>query len=324
MEESNWPAKGDYGWAATDIRDISSLFRWSRLLNSWLNCTPVISKGVSGDIVSLERVSVVDRVCHGQEGATEKFFYMYMCHFSQLHVRLPLDDFTMGVLRALNVAPTQLHPNSWAYLQAFCILCKSLYLEPTPYAFLYFYDTRPRRPATWLSLISRPSINRLDKLEEKEVKEVGELQGKVDKLEEEKTTLEKAKEGWEAERKRLATWKVRCLDSEEKLNKHIVELEEDYDDLKDKYDGAVGELDDLKNRIIQEHINGFEKGLRQAAFFHQDVDVTDSKFDVNKDVVDGKLVKEDESSADEEVEEKAAKEEKKVDDAAEVAHDSAE
>ncbi|QCD96713.1 hypothetical protein DEO72_LG6g1421 [Vigna unguiculata] len=162
LEESNWPAKGGYGWVAADVRDQSSLFRWSCLLNSWLNCTPVMSRGVSGDIASLERVSVVDRVCHGQEGATEKFFYMYMCHFSQLHVRLPLDDFTMGVLRALNVAPTQLHPNSWAYLQAFRILCESLYLEPTPYAFLYFYDTRPRRPATWLSLISRPSISRLD------------------------------------------------------------------------------------------------------------------------------------------------------------------
>ncbi|QCE14410.1 hypothetical protein DEO72_LG11g1410 [Vigna unguiculata] len=120
-----------------------------------------VREGVSGDIISLERVSVIDRVCHGQEGATEKFFYMYMCHFSQLHVRLPLDDFTMGVLRALNVAPTQLHPNSWAYLQAFHILCQSLYLELTPYAFLYFYDTRPRRPATWLSLISQSSISRL-------------------------------------------------------------------------------------------------------------------------------------------------------------------
>jgi len=92
----------------------------------------------------------------------EKFFYMYMCHFSQLHVRLPFDDFTMGVLRALNVAPTQLHPNNWAYLQAFHVLCQSLYLEPSPYAFLYFYDTKPRQPTTCLSLISRPSISRLD------------------------------------------------------------------------------------------------------------------------------------------------------------------
>jgi len=106
LTESDWPAKGSYGWAVADVRNQSSLFRWSRLLNSWLNCTPVISNGVSWDIVSLERVSAIDRVCHGQEGATEKLFYMYMCHFSQLHVRLPLDGFTMGVLRALNVAPT--------------------------------------------------------------------------------------------------------------------------------------------------------------------------------------------------------------------------
>jgi len=62
--------------------------------------------------MSLERVIVVERVCHGQEGATDKFFYIYMCHFSQLHVRLPFDDFTMGVIRLQNVAPTQLHPNS--------------------------------------------------------------------------------------------------------------------------------------------------------------------------------------------------------------------
>jgi len=138
---------------------------------------------------------------------------------------------------------------------------------------------------------------------------VGELQGKVDKLEEEKAALEKEKEGWEAERKRLATWKVRCLDSEEKLNKRIGELEEDYEDLKDKYDGAVGELDDLKNSVIQRHINGFEKGLRQAAFFHPDVDVLDSRFDVDKDVIGGKLARDAEGDA-EEVEEKAAEEEK--------------
>jgi len=170
---------------------------------------------------------------------------------------------------------------------------------------------------------------RVRSLYRREVKEGGwekveELQGKVDKLEEEKAALEKAKESWEAERKRLATWRVRCLDFEEKLNKRIAELEEDYDDLKDKYDEAVGELDDLKNNIIQEHINGFEKGLRQAAFFHQDVDITDSKFDVNKDVVDGKLVREDESSADEGAEEKAVEEEKGAGDAEEVAPDAAE
>ena len=47
-------------------------------------------------------------------------------------------------------------------MQAFRILCQSLYFEPSLYAFLYFYDTRPRRSTTWLSLISSPSISRLD------------------------------------------------------------------------------------------------------------------------------------------------------------------
>jgi len=97
---------------AEDVRTQYLLFRWSRLLKSWLNCILIFERGARKDIVALERVSVVDCVCHGQEGDTEKFFYMYMCHFSQLYIRLPFEDFTMGVLRLLNVAPTQLHPNS--------------------------------------------------------------------------------------------------------------------------------------------------------------------------------------------------------------------
>ncbi|QCE11232.1 hypothetical protein DEO72_LG10g2465 [Vigna unguiculata] len=39
------------------------------------------------------------------------------------------------------------------------------------------------------------------------------------------------------------------------------------------------------------------KILRQAAFFYKDVDVGDVRFDVNKDVVDGMLVDEVETSS---------------------------
>jgi len=38
----------------------------------------------------------------------------------------------------------------------------ALYWQTSPRAFLYFFDTRPRSPTTWLSLVSRPEINRLD------------------------------------------------------------------------------------------------------------------------------------------------------------------
>ncbi|QCD93652.1 hypothetical protein DEO72_LG5g1728 [Vigna unguiculata] len=44
IAESSWPAKAGYDWVAADVRNQSSLFRWSMLLNSWLNCTPVITR----------------------------------------------------------------------------------------------------------------------------------------------------------------------------------------------------------------------------------------------------------------------------------------
>ena len=51
-------------------------------------------------------INVVLWYATGKRGRPRSFSICTMCHFSQLHVRLPLDDFTMGVLRALNVAPT--------------------------------------------------------------------------------------------------------------------------------------------------------------------------------------------------------------------------
>jgi len=79
-----------------------------------------------------------NRVCHGRENAPQNFFFVYSTFFVDLHVTLPFDDFTMGVLRILNVAPTQLHPKSWAALQAFRVLCDLFKLIPTPQAFLYY------------------------------------------------------------------------------------------------------------------------------------------------------------------------------------------
>jgi len=65
-----------------------------------------------------------------------------------------------------------------------------------------------------------------------------ELQGKVDKFAEEKAAWEKEREEWKEEKKRLRTWKVHCLDSEEKLKGKIADLEADYDVLKEKHEGV--------------------------------------------------------------------------------------
>ena len=54
------------------------------------------------------------------------------------------------------------------------------------------------------------------------------------------------------------------------------------------------------------------------------MDITDSRFDVNKDVIDVKLVQEDEESGNEEAQEKVVEDEKKAGDAEDVAADAAE
>jgi len=149
--------------------------------------------------------------------------------------------------------------------------------------------------------------HRVGSLYQRDLKEgnwdrLAELQGKVDKFAEEKEAWEKEKEEWKEEKRRLGTWKVHCLDLEEKFKVNIADLEADYNELKEKHEGLEVELEDLKGCIIQEHINGFHKGLRQASFFYKDVDVADPKFDVNKDVVDDQLINEAGSSPEEEAE----------------------
>jgi len=148
--ESLWPRRGGYEWVAEGVRSCSSKYRWSRLLRSWMNSIYLFERGANPSMVAIERVSAMEAVCHGREGLEGDFFYMYACMF------------TMGVLRLLNVAPTQLHPNSWRSLQAFRLICKALYLTPTPESFLYFYVTRPRDPLSWVSLVGRAKISLLD------------------------------------------------------------------------------------------------------------------------------------------------------------------
>jgi len=50
---------------------------------------------------------------------------MYSCMFMKLYIRLPFDEFMMGVLCMLNVAPMQLHPNS---LDSLCNIPTENYL----------------------------------------------------------------------------------------------------------------------------------------------------------------------------------------------------
>jgi len=95
------------------------MYRWNKTLESFVASMGMVSLDIQKGVVAIKKCSVIANVCHGQEGHESDFFYMYGCLFTDSHVRLHFHEFTMGVLSVLNLVSTQLHPNSWVYLQAF-------------------------------------------------------------------------------------------------------------------------------------------------------------------------------------------------------------
>jgi len=134
---------------------VSSSFYTDASVAEFLDEVPVLKASAEESLLAFGPCSLEDRVYRERSSTEPPFFFMYACLFSDLHVSLPFDAFTAGVLKELNVAPTQLHPNSWASMQAFRIVCQTFGLRPIPSCFLHFYSSYPAKLASWQSLVSR-------------------------------------------------------------------------------------------------------------------------------------------------------------------------
>lgn len=53
----------------------------------------------------------------------------------------------------VNVTLTQLHPNSWGYLQCFHLLCEMFDFYPSLQSFLHYYSVSLGTPICWMSLV---------------------------------------------------------------------------------------------------------------------------------------------------------------------------
>jgi len=76
---------------------------------------------------------------------------MYKCLFKVLGVILPLIDFQCAFLEHLNVAFSQLHPNSWAMVKAFEVLCSFFNIWPSVLVFLLFFQMKLFGKIGWVS-----------------------------------------------------------------------------------------------------------------------------------------------------------------------------
>jgi len=76
---------------------------------------------------------------------------MYSTIFQWIKLRLPFTGFERALLTEVNVAPAQLHPNSWAFVRAFAILCNHFGHTLSVDAFLYFFEAKNPGNRLWLS-----------------------------------------------------------------------------------------------------------------------------------------------------------------------------
>ena len=146
----------DLSWVDPRVMDISSAYGTEESVAKVFLKQPVLKAEEYSSHFSILPCGAAERVCMGRPGFGPPFFYMYTCFFVDLFVSLPFDEFTMGVIQTFNVAPTQVHPNTWASLQAFRLLCDVMRLHPTPSCFLSYYNSHPAKKAAWHSLAGRP------------------------------------------------------------------------------------------------------------------------------------------------------------------------
>ncbi|KEH26424.1 hypothetical protein MTR_6g055980 [Medicago truncatula] len=93
-----------------------------------------------------------EKVCTMRLRGVKKIFHMYAAVLEEFGVKFPFTLFEIDVLRLLNVAPTQIHPNSWAFIRGFEIFCDALDMLSSAGVFFHFDGTKGVDTGSWVSI----------------------------------------------------------------------------------------------------------------------------------------------------------------------------
>jgi hypothetical protein len=146
--------------AAASIRDSK------KKIDDLVSSLTIAQDAESADQIVITSCVSWERVCMAVREGSRPFTYFYETLFKALGVRLPLTVFEMQLLSAIRVAPTQLHPNVWAFIRGFQIMCKHLEVDVSVENFFYFFQTKggvtkrrravPEYSCSWVYISNRP------------------------------------------------------------------------------------------------------------------------------------------------------------------------
>ncbi|MED6157326.1 hypothetical protein PIB30_022146 [Stylosanthes scabra] len=79
---------------------------------------------------------------------------MYTTVFLDVGIKFPFSEFECGVLSHLKCAPSQIHPNAWAFVRGFEILMEYLGVDPLLEVFFTFFQAKGVRKGDLVTLNS--------------------------------------------------------------------------------------------------------------------------------------------------------------------------
>ncbi|KAJ1406918.1 hypothetical protein SESBI_24732 [Sesbania bispinosa] len=85
-----------------------------------------------------------ERICDSYlvDHSVALYTYLYDTFFTKLNLRVPFSAFEKSLLHILNIPPSQLHPNSWAFVRAYQIMCRHYSLVPDLEKFFAFFQVK--------------------------------------------------------------------------------------------------------------------------------------------------------------------------------------
>jgi hypothetical protein len=100
-----------------------SMFGSMKRVNNLRRECKVSSTGQKEDVI-IDLCAIRERVYMWYpQGVSQEGFYMYSCVLADSGVRILFTGFKCEVLKTINMTPSQIHPNSWAYIRVYEILC---------------------------------------------------------------------------------------------------------------------------------------------------------------------------------------------------------
>jgi len=91
-------------WVDPKVCEVSSFFYTETSVAEFLDEVLVLKASTEESLLAFDPCSLQDRVYRERSSTEPPYFFMYSCLFADLHVSLPFDAFTAGVLKELNLS----------------------------------------------------------------------------------------------------------------------------------------------------------------------------------------------------------------------------